>query len=598
MERRGQYRRLITMAASVIAIAVLYLAKGVFIPFALALLLSFLLAPLVLRLQRWKFNRVAAVVTAVLLVFAGSSALGWVVVGQVRDVTAKVTEYKKNIRDKMATLRGVVSKPVQEAMDTVQNLGADVAPVVVPERSVEPVQAVRIVEPSRGPIEVLRDALGPTVDSLVTAAMALLFAFVMLLRQHDLGDRFIRMVGHGKVLVTTRAMEEAAQKVSTYLWRFLLLNGVHGLAVGIGLACIGVPDAVLWGILSAILRFIPYVGPWIAASFPVLTALAVFPGWLEPLLTIGLFACLELVSNNLLEPWLYGRGTGISPLATVASALFWTWLWGPVGLVLSIPLTVCVVVLGKYVPQLRFLHHLFGYEPGLSPPERLYQRLVAGEPDQAWLVVQAEATERALCEVYDAVVLPSLSLAERDRQRGALDEAAELRLEETMHLLLEEAGELRAGTDAGSDSVVTPVRANPLRVLCLPANRTMDALAAAMLRQVLVRDGVQVELSSVAELSGETLDLLEGQRVDIVCISAVPPSRFMHVRYLCKRIAARFPRLPIVAGMWTLDLEQEELAKRLPALAGVHVVTTLHDARAWVRQLAGPVRIEREPVAG
>jgi hypothetical protein len=213
-------------------------------------------------------------------------------------------------------------------------------------------------------------------------------------------------------------------------------------------------------------------------------------------------------------------------------------------------------------------------------------------------VVQAEAEKRTLCEVYDAVVLPSLSLAERDRQRGALDEAAELRLEETMHLLLEEAGELRAGTDAGSDSVVTPVRANPLRVLCLPANRTMDALAAAMLRQVLVRDGVQVELSSVAELSGETLDLLEGQRVDIVCISAVPPSRFMHVRYLCKRIAARFPRLPIVAGMWTLDLEQEELAKRLPALAGVHVVTTLHDARAWVRQLAGPVRIEREPVAG
>jgi hypothetical protein len=295
-----------------------------------------------------------------------------------------------------------------------------------------------------------------------------------------------------------------------------------------------------------------------------------------------------------LEPWIYGTGTGISPLAILVSALFWTWLWGPVGLVLATPLTVCLVVMGKYVPQLQFLHLLFGDAPGLSPPARLYQRLIAGDQDQAWFVLRKEIEQKTLHELYDSVVLPALSIAEHDRQRGALDEEFEARIEETMKLLLEEAGELRTGPDAGSDSTVAPASTDPLRVFCLPARGTADALAAAMLRQVLERDGAKVEVSPVAELSGDTLDLLESHRVDIVCISAVPPSGFMHVRYLCKRIASRFPTLPIVAGMWTLELETQELADRLPILAGVHVVSSLGEARIHVRQFAESVRIQRE----
>lgn len=594
MERTGIHPRLITFAASAIVIAALYLAKGVLIPFALAMLVSFLLAPLVLRLQRWHFSRVMAVVTAVLLVFVASSATSWLVVGQARDVTTKLSEYKQNIRIKMATLRGVVAKPFQEATRIVEDLGTDLAPAALPEAAAAPIQTVRIAEPARGPFEMLRDALSPSLDILLTAAMALLFAFVMLLRRDDLGDRFIRIVGHGQILVTTRALEEAAKKVSSYLWRLLLLNGLHGLAVGIGLTCIGVPNALLWGLLAAILRFIPYVGPWIAATFPVLTALAVFPGWSQPLLTIGLFVTLELISNNLLEPWIYGTGTGISPLAILVSALFWTWLWGPVGLVLSTPLTVCLVVMGKYVPQLQFLQLLFGDAPGLSPPARLYQRLIAGDQDQAWLVLRTELEQKPLHEVYDSVVLPALSMAEHDRQLGSVGEADEARIEETMRLLLEEAGEASADSIAAAGSTAAPELPDSLRVLCLPARGKADALAAVMLRQVLEREGVQVEVSSTAELSGETLDRLESRRVDIVCISAVLPSRFMHVRYLCKRIAGRFPRLPIVAGMWTLDLENQEFADRLPILAGVHVVVSMGEARTRVRQLAESVRIQRE----
>jgi hypothetical protein len=494
----------------------------------------------------------------------------------------------------LATLRGVVAKPFQVTTNIDNDLGVDLTAEGDVPTVAAPIQTVRIAEPVRGPFEVARDALGPTINIVTTAAMALLFAFVMLLRKDDLGDRFIRVVGHGKILITTRALAEAAKKVSSYLWRLLLLNSSHGLAVGIGLACIGVPNALLWGVLAAFLRFIPYVGPWIAATFPVLTALAVSPGWQQPLLTIGLFAALELISNNVLEPWVYGTGTGISPLAILVSALFWTWLWGPVGLVLSTPLTVCLVVMGKYVPQLQFLHLLFGDAPGLSPSSRLYQRLVAGDQDQVWLVLRAEIEHKALHEIYDSVVLPALSMAESDRQRGSLDEEAEHHMEETLKLLFEEAGDLRPGSDASPDSVAPPVQVDALRVLCMPARDTADALAATMLRQVLERDGVQVEVTSIAELAAETLDLLDSRRVDMVCISAVPPSRFLHVRYLCKRIAARYPKLPIVVGMWTLDIQGQEPADSLQSLAGVHVVTLLSEARSKVQQLAASALIERE----
>ena len=584
---------MITMAASVLAVVALYLAKGVLIPFALAMVVSFLLAPLVSKLQRWGLNRVAAVVSVVLLLACASGAASWLLVGQVRDVAANFGEYKANIHVKLATLRGVVAKPIQAALDTMHDFEADFAPAVELTPGAAPIQTVRIVEPARGSFAILRDALRPSLDSLVTAAMALLFAFVMLMRRDDLGDRFIRIIGHSRVLVTTRALEEAAQKVSSYLWRLLVLNSLHGVAVAIGLTLIGVPNALLWGLLAALLRFIPYIGPWITAICAVLTSLAVSPGWSQPLQAMLLFAALELVSNYLLEPWIYGAGTGLSPLTTVASALFWTWLWGPFGLLLSIPLTVCLVVMGKHVPQLHFLHLLFGDAPGLSPPARLYQRLIAGEQDQAWLVLEPELRQKSLEEVYDAIVLPALSMAEQDRQRGAFDEATEARIEETLKLLLEEARELRAGLAPDPAADAARPSAGPLRVLCLPASGAADALAAAMLAQVLEGEGVEALVASTAELSGETLDLCAARRIDVICLSAVPPSRFMHVRYLCKRIAQRFPKLPIVAGLWTLELEKQELSERLPILAGLQLVTSLRDARLHVRQLAESTRVER-----
>jgi predicted PurR-regulated permease PerM len=594
MDHSGKYSKLITLAASVIVIAALYLARAVLIPFVLAMLVSFLLAPLVLRLQRWHLRRLPAVIAVLILVFGLTGALGWLVTGQVRHLSAELPKYRQGLQAKMASLREVLDKPFRQAKETVADLSTGLAPPPPPEAAASQVQTVRIEETPRGPLEFIADVLSPAIDILITAAMVLLFAFVMLLRREDLGDRFMRLTGSGQIVVTTQALNEASKKVSSYLARLLLLNGVHGAAVGIGLALIGVPNALLWGLLAGVLRFIPYVGPWLAASFPLLSSIATSVGWSQPLMTIGLFAVLELISNNLLEPWIYGRGTGISPLAILVSTLFWTWLWGPVGLVLSTPLTVCLVVIGKYVPQLHFLNLLFGDAPGLPPPARLYQRMIAGDQDQAWCVLEAEMRDKPLDEVYDGIVLPALSMAEHDRKRGALDEEAVARVVETLKLLLDEASAPRAELDAGANGIEAPLPRQELRVLCLPARGEADFLAGVMLGQVLERDGIEVEVAQLAELASETLVMLEDRPVDVVCISAVPPSRFMHVRYLCKRIAGRYPDLPIVAGMWTLDLEAAEVTDRLRILEGVHVVASLGEARRLVRELTGPARIRRE----
>ncbi len=588
------YSRLITLAASVIVVAALYFARSVLIPFVLAVLMSFLLAPLVARLQRWHFGRVAAVVTAVLFVFVVTSTASWFVADQVRDVTTHISDYRHNIRDKLTAFRTAVAKPVDAAKSLVADLTTDLAAQIDPESTEPAIQTVRIAEPPHSTFDVLRETLGSALAPLMSAAMALLFAFVMLSRRDDLGDRLIRLVGHGKILVTTRALEEAAKKVSSYLWRLLLLNGLNGLVIGIGLAIIGVPNALLWGVLAASLRFIPYLGPWIAASFPLITALAFSTGWTKPVLTIGLFATLELITSNLLEPWFYGRGTGISPLAILVSALFWTWLWGPMGLLLSTPLTVCLVVIGKYVPQFKFLDHLFGDAPGLSPPSRLYQRLIAGDPDQTWCVLRPEIEKRELHEVYDSIVLPALAMAEHDRQRGAFDEAAEAGIEETVKLLIEEAGELRGELDLRVDPIARSGGAPSLRVICVPARGASDSLAAAMLRQVLERIGVQVEISSLAELASASSDRLAARPVDLVIISAVPPSRFMQVRYICKRIASRLPGVPIVVGLWTLALDDQSLADRMPILTGVDVIASLEAALSRVRRLADSSPVQGE----
>ena len=413
-----------SLAVFVVVIGALYFGRDVFVPLALAGLLSFALAPLIAALRRRGLPRTPAVLTVVILAFLSIFVFGFVVAGQVSELGASLPRYEYNIREKVRSLQS--SAPgggfVERAGEVLRDLRKDIeeateAPAeeegtspLEPE-AVEPEPIpVQIRQPDPTPLQLLQTIVGPLIEPLATTGIVIVFVVFMLLQREDLRDRFIRLFGTSDLHRTTQALGDAAERVGRYLLMQLVVNVAVGIPIGIGLWLIGVPNPVLWGMLSIVLRFVPFIGPVIAAAFPLALSVAVDPGWTMLLWTAALFIVLELISGNILEPWLYGASTGLSSIAILAAAIFWTWLWGPVGLLLSTPLTVCLVVLGRHVHQFGFLNVLLGSEPVLEPAESLYQRLLAGDPD--------EATERA--EEY----LKTHSIAgvlRGGRDTGALD---------------------------------------------------------------------------------------------------------------------------------------------------------------------------------
>src|SRR5688572_8682433 len=427
--RSGTFRA-VTLVAVVLVGTVLYLAREVFIPFALALLLSFLLAPPVTRLHRIKVPKVPAVVLVVSFAAAVIAGIGRLVSVQSYDLAGKLPSYLATMQKKLKALQprgpGVFDRTSKMIEDTGKELtrSAEEAnpPAPVGEQKPIPVE-VRTPKPSS--LQVMQRVLGTVVNPLATAGIVAIFVIFMLIHMEDMRDRFLRLLGMRKLNVTTQALDDAAARVSRYLLMNLIVNVTYGLPVGIGLYFIGVPNAILWGLLATLLRVIPYVGPWVAAAFPVALAFAVDPGWSMLIMTVALFIVLELVSNNVVEPWLYGASTGLSPIAVIVAAVFWTWLWGPVGLFLSTPLTVCLAVIGRHFPQLDFFDILLADDPVLPLETRFYQRLLARDPEDADMLAHEFLKERPLVALYDEVVLPALSMAEQARQQGTLHEAKE-----------------------------------------------------------------------------------------------------------------------------------------------------------------------------
>lgn len=455
--------RLLMLASIAVIVAALYFAKEVLVPLALAVMFSFLLTPLVTRLQRLGLNRIGAVVVVVTLLALALGTLGWIVYGQIGDLAGKLEHYKSNIEEKVTWAKRFTSGgPLDKATNVLKNSleHGTTRPTTVPttQSATQPAaiitgepgtgQAMVPVNPTTQPVNPLPvfvtnqptdanpfknfyQSFSPLLEPLGTFGIILVFVIFMLVAREDLRDRVIRLIGQGRINITTQAMDEAATRVSRYLIAQCIVNGTYGLAIGIGLWVIGMtfghaqpsfPNAFLWGLLTALLRFIPYIGPWIGAAFPILISLAVYPGMAVPMAVIGMFLVIELLSNNLMEPWLYGSSTGVSAVAVLVAAVFWTWLWGTAGLLLSTPLTVIIVVMGKYVPQLEFLNVLLGDEPALEPRYRLYQRLLAEDQEEAQELTEEYLKERSLVEVYDTVVLPALSLSEADWHAERLDE--------------------------------------------------------------------------------------------------------------------------------------------------------------------------------
>jgi predicted PurR-regulated permease PerM len=555
---------LIVVATFVLIIASLYWAQAVLIPVALAMLLTFLLSPVAGALERIALGRLPSVILVVVLAFSLLGGIGWIVTLQFGSVANELPTYRKNIRQKIADIReagkgGALEKVQETAEDVKEEFQKTDEPTRVQEK---PRQVVVNAEESSTfwPIPL---AIGPMVERFASAGLVIVLVIFMLVQREDLRNRLIRLVGYGRLTVTTQALEEAGQRISRYLLMQTIINSSFGLAVGLALYLIGLPYAILWGFLAALLRFIPYAGPFAAAIVPSALSLAVFQGWLWPLVIVGLFLILELLNNMVLEPLLYGESAGVSGVGLLIAIAFWTWLWGPVGLVLATPLTVCVVVLGKYVPRMDFIGVLMSDQPAMASNMSYYQRLVAMDQAEAAEIVEEHLASHPPEQIYDGVLIPALNYARRDRELGRLTEDGEQFVFRATREILEDLDNLKPenSTDA-SDAEKVALAANDVtgllpkvRILGCPARDEADELALRMFRRLLDSTRFDVEVMSDAVLTAEVVALIGEKSPALIFIATVSPGGLAQTRYLCKRLRARFPNLKIAVGQWGMGSE-------------------------------------------
>jgi len=587
----GTLPSLIAFGNIVLIVASLYWAQAILIPVALAILLTFLLSPVAGALERIVFGRLPSVILIVVLTFSLLGGIGWIVTLQFGSLANELPTYRKNIRQKIADIReagkgGALEKVQKTAEDVQEEFQKKDKPATVQEKLREVV--VKAEESSTfWPIPL---AVGPMVERFAGAGLVIVLVIFMLIQREDLRNRLIRLVGYGRLTVTTRAMEEAGDRISRYLLMQTIINSSFGLAVGLVLYLIGVPYAILWGFLAAILRFIPYVGPFAAAMMPSALSLAVFEGWLWPIVVVGLFLALELLSNMVLEPLLYGESAGVSGVGLLVAVAFWTWLWGPIGLVLSTPLTVCVVVLGKYVPGMDFIGVLISDQRAMESNVSYYQRLLAMDQAEAAEIVEEHLKSHPAEQIYDDVLVPALNYVRRDRELGRLTEDVEQFVCRATREILDDLNSLKtqSSSKVSDSSKAATIDENSLAILpkvailgC-PAQDEADELALLMFRQLLDCTKYEVEIMSDAMLTAEVVALIGEKNPAMICIAAVPPGGLSQTRYLCKRLRARFPDLKIAVGRWGSGSEDSDSI----LLAGAdRVGTTMIETREQMIQL-------------
>ncbi|WP_406625668.1 AI-2E family transporter [Acidovorax sp. SDU_ACID1] len=570
------------LVIAALLIAGLYAGSSILVPLALAFLLSFVLEPLVARLKRIGLPRLPAVIAVVLATLMALGVAGLFVAKEARELSAQLPSYQTTIRKKLRALRQELRAPgmfdgAKRTLDIVQREVEAAGPVLPGGGGTQrAVQQVQVQPPQLTPAQQAMAALGALSGPLTQAGLVLVFVVFILLDRVDLRDRLLRLWG-ADLHRATDAMDEAGGRISRYLTMQLLVNVTYGIPMGLGLWLIGVPGALLWGALAAVMRFVPYVGPLIAAAFPVTLAFAVDPGWTLVLWTIGLIVVLELISNNVIEPWLYGSSTGLSALSLIVAATFWTALWGPVGLIMSTPLTVCLLVVGRYLPQLAFLDVLLGSRAVLDEPTRIYQRLLADDAEEAieLSVAQIEALQGSVPAFYAQIGLPVLRMAVGDHARVATPEHR-LRLVEGMDELLDDLQEQYP-------EPIVPSAAP--RVACLGGKWEMDHLAARMAAHALSLRGCPAQTWAAGPATAEPPQGLEAVRV--ACVVWLSPQPAAAARHACRRLRRQWPHLRIVLALLGEPLEDLPAEGDGALLGADAVATSLEEALAQVAQLQG-----------
>ena len=516
-QRRGT--TLINLAVAALIIAALYVGREIFVPIALAVLLSFVLAPFVVRMQSWRLPRTLSVLVVVFFGFSIIFSLGGLMVSQASRLAGDLPGYQQTLKSKIDSIRGLTggsgtleraSKVLKELDTELQNTQAAGQPTssgLVRQPTDKPIP-VEVKQPDPGALTTLVAIIEPLLSPLTTTGVVVIFVVFILLQRQDLRNRFVRLAGSEDIQRTTAALDEAGERLSRLFLTQIAFNAAFGLAIGIGLELIGVPSAPLWGLIAMILRFVPYIGALISAVFPLILSAAVGSGWEMLGETAALFAILELLAGQVIEPLIYGHSTGLSPVAIIVSASFWTWLWGPVGLVLATPLTVCLVVVGRHVDRLQFLDIMLGDQPPLSPPQLVYQRMLAGDPIEAAEQARTFLKDASLGDYYDSILLSGLRLAAADNRLGHLDDerldrilatVVELTNDldahddvETIHVApdSDNLGALRAIEQADETTISMPKKwKSPRSVLCIPGSSKLDEAAALVLAQMLRRRG-------------------------------------------------------------------------------------------------------------
>jgi predicted PurR-regulated permease PerM len=616
----------------------LYFGREIIIPIALAILLSFVLAPLVGLLQRIRVPRGLAVVSVVLFAFALIFAMGSLLATQLTQLAGDLPRYQSTISEKIQSFRDTragrgtlerasgmlkdLGKELDKPKESSSSAGIGVAPAARTGAQTPPVP-VEVRQPDPSALESLQSLISPLLHPLATTGIIIIFVIFILLQREDLRNRVIRLAGSADLQRTTAALDDAARRLSRLFLTQLLLNGTFGLVIGTGLWLIGIPSAILWGILAAVLRFVPYIGAAIAAAFPLALAVAVDPSWTMLLWTLALFLVVEPIVGHVIEPMVYGHSTGLSPVAVVASATFWTALWGPIGLVLATPLTVCLVVLGRHVERLEFLDVMFGDRPALSPPEIFYQRMLAGDPTEASEKAEEFLKERSLSSYYDEVALKGLQLAQADADRGALNLERLTKIRDAVSEFANNLSDVEdrpppkvsSTTDAEATSAVETVAEDApfenlpvLRkedlpppwqgehpVLCVAGRSPIDEAAAIMLGQLSTAHGLAARVEGADALSTANVFRLDTTGVAIVCLVYMDANGPAHMRYAVRRLRRKVPKATIILGCWMKDLDPAALEQLRDGAKADLAAASLGDAVKLCIEATG---LLSEPQAG
>lgn len=599
-------QKYIATVMSAIVVAALYFGQPIFVPLALAILLSFALAPLVEFLRRIRFGRVPSVLISVLFAFFFIGLLGSYIGTQLGRLAAELPHYQTNLIHKIHSLKGSAdsSSVVQRGVAMFKALsdevlGGETETGVSPSSRQAPEDRpipVRIVPQNVAPLEVIEKIAGPLLQPLAMAAIVIVFVIFILLQKEDLRDRIISLAGTRDMQRTTVALDEAATKLSRYLLLQTIINATFGLVIALGLWLIGIPNSGLWGLLAAMMRFVPYVGVPIAAIMPAVLAIAVDPHWPLVFWTLGLYFGVEALVGQFIEPYVYGHNMGLSAIAVVVAAAFWTWVWGPVGLLLSTPLTMCVVVLGRHVEQLRFLDVLLGDRPALAAEESFYLRLLASDPDETAHQAEMYVRDNPLSVYYDEVAIRALMLAQKDASRGALSAERCERIKHTIEGLIVNLSD-REENNASSmeaeprgrivfkpDDLAPSWRKTP--VLCVAGRGPLDEAAAALLVHLLKRRGIRAGVVSSEDASPNNVQALDPDGVQAVLVSYLDPGNYKNARYLVRRLRKRIPNAVPIAGFWGAFEADNHYLDSVETTDCELVVTTLREAVDCIVSLA------------